>query len=117
MRSGEEPRRSQGPAQFFEGLLSRLYLPPPPQAPFPSKVRFLDEVLKRQKDDEEARDPGYTEEDLRRTGLVEATLRIRYGKPPEEIKRELVRAFARLFEIYEDGGFEVRERKSKRLPL
>jgi hypothetical protein len=43
----------------------------------------------------------------RRTGLVEATLRLRYGKSEAEVRRELDRAFARLFQIYEDGRFEV----------
>lgn len=45
----------------------------------------------------------------RETGLVEATLRIRHGKSEEEVGAELVKAFRKLFSVYEDGNFEVRK--------
>lgn len=43
----------------------------------------------------------------RRTGLVEATLRLKYGKSETEVSRELERAFRRLWTMYGSGPFEV----------
>lgn len=43
----------------------------------------------------------------RSTGIVEITLRLQYGKSPEEVLRELTRAAAKIFRIYPEGKFEV----------